>query len=66
MTDRFCDICQEYIPPMQVNILSLKDDKGKHEVTGHKNCIDELEVEVKSLKNLPKLKVDEIRKLINI
>ena len=61
MNNRFCD---EYIESMQTHILSLKDDKETHEYTGHKLCLDELEIKIRSLKNLHKLKVQEILKLI--
>jgi hypothetical protein len=64
MNDRFCDVCNEYISPMQVYVLSLKDEKVSHEIVGHKNCIDELELKVKSIKNLNKMKVKEILEII--
>jgi hypothetical protein len=64
MNDRFCEVCNEYISPVQVHILCLKDDKTSHEIVGHKNCIDELEIKVKSIKNLNKMKVKEILEII--
>jgi hypothetical protein len=64
MNDRFCEVCNEYINPMQVNVLCLKDEKESHEIIGHKDCIDELEIKVKSIKNLNKKKVKEILELI--
>jgi hypothetical protein len=45
-------------------VLVLSDDKDKMELSGHKNCIDELDSKVKSVKEYKKKPLNKLLKEI--
>jgi hypothetical protein len=59
MINRVCNICSEYVNDTWVLLLS--DHKfTKFEISGHLKCINEIEVKIKSIKNVDKLTVDKV------
>jgi hypothetical protein len=65
MINRICVICTEYSSDTWTLVITDNKDK-KHEISGHKSCIDDVESKIKNLKNLHKLSIDQILKEINI
>lgn len=64
MINRTCDICGEYVSDVWTFVLS--DDKDKKEWSGHRQCIDQVEFKVKSVKDLHKKSVDKVLKEVNL
>lgn len=63
MINHICDICKEYV---QDNwILRIYDDRESVEINGHKNCIDELDIKVRNIKDVHKKSVKQTLKEIN-
>lgn len=65
MTDRLCEICSE-LNDINVYVLELKDDKEKVQFEGHRECIDELHIKVKSIKDLAKKPIYKVLKEIGL
>ncbi|MNR56834.1 hypothetical protein D3C85_1774910 [compost metagenome] len=63
MINRICDICKGYVN--DVWVINISDNQEKIEISGCKNHIDELHKKIKSIKNLEKLPVQKVLKLIN-
>lgn len=61
---RICDLCRESAP-QDTWTYEISDGKEKSSFTGHKNCIDELEVKFKSIKDYQKKSVKQVLKELN-
>jgi hypothetical protein len=62
MINRECFKCGQYVSDVWVLVLS--DEKEKFEFSGHKNCIDELDNKVKSVKDYKKKPLNKLLKEI--
>lgn len=62
MIDRECQVCSEY--SSDVWTLEVSDERNKIHISGHKSCIDELDIKVKSIKNVKKLPLEKVLKII--
>lgn len=65
MTDRYCMICESHNAGDNWN-LELSDDKEKVLLCGHKECIDELHIKIKGIKDLNKKSVQKVLKEIGV
>jgi hypothetical protein len=64
MINRICHVCNTYVQDSWTLLLS--DHKfTKFEISGHLNCINEIETKIKSIKNVDKLTVDKVLNEIN-
>lgn len=63
MINRVCNICGSYVNDVWVVVVS--DNQGKVEISGCKHHVDELHKKIKEVKNLEKLSVKQVLKLIN-
>jgi len=63
MIDQYCEICKEGINSDNY-VLEIADDKQKIQINGHKDCIDELHIKVKEVKELKKKPVQKVLKEI--
>lgn len=65
MINRICYVCNEYVTDTWT--LQISDSKGnKHEVSGHIQCLNEIEEKYKKINNVHKLSIDQILKGLNI
>ena len=63
MIDRTCCVCGEYV--QDVWTLVVKDGKEVKEFSGHLKCVNKLQKEINSIKDVHKKSVKETLKLIN-
>jgi hypothetical protein len=66
MSDTICNVCSQLVGSMTMHTIRLLDAKSSHSISGCKECVDRVEAEVKSIKNLHKTKVEDVLKLLNI
>jgi hypothetical protein len=58
MIDRNCFSCGGYAENVWVFVIA--DDREKVQFSGHRKCIDELELRYKAIKNVHKLSVQKV------
>lgn len=63
MTERYCQICKTYFSGY-TSTLEISDGKEKIQITGHDQCVDEIQKQIKSIKDVHKLSVKEVLKQI--
>jgi hypothetical protein len=63
MIDHICDICKQFNTGDNW-CLVVYDDRDKKQINGHKQCVDQLDDNIKGIKDVHKLSVDKVLKKI--
>lgn len=59
MNERQCEICHEW-NNSENHVLELTDDKRRVQFNGHKQCVDDLHLQIKNVKDLRKKSVEKV------
>ncbi|PLR99497.1 hypothetical protein [Bacillus sp. T33-2] len=65
MSERFCDICNEFNIGHN-HVLKIADDKQSVMINGHEDCITDLHKKIKNLPDLKKLPVKKVLEEIGL
>jgi hypothetical protein len=64
MTSKFCELCDEIV--IDTWSYQISDEKERYITSGHKECIDELQIRFRAIKNYSTKSVKVCLKELNI